>query len=98
MGYVALSRGRTANILYTVGSQGVDEDLTHAPQRDGAQPADLVRDAFSRRACKELAIEKATPERDWGIGATERRRLLAEVEARNRTDTPARDEDFGIGL
>src|SRR5690606_4498903 len=51
-GYVALSRGRTANVLYAVGDDGVDDDLTHAPQRDASDPVDLVRDAFGRQAGK----------------------------------------------
>jgi ATP-dependent exoDNAse (exonuclease V) alpha subunit len=97
-GYVALSRGRTANVLYAVGGHGVDEDFTHAPQRDASDPADLVRDAFGRQAGKQLAIEKAIPDHDWGIGATERRRLLAEIEALDGATPPVRDDDFGIGL
>ncbi len=97
-GYVALSRGRTANVLYAVGGRGVDDDLTHAPQRDASDPVDLLRDAFGRQAGKQLAIEKAVPNHDWGIGATERRRLLAEIEALDGTPPSARDDDFGIGL
>jgi len=97
-GYVALSRGRTANVLYAVGGRGVDEDLTHVPQRDASDPVDLVRDAFGRQAGKQLAIEKAVPDHDWGIGATERRLLLAEIEALDGALPPARDDDFGIGL
>ncbi len=97
-GYVALSRGRTANVLYAVGGHGVDEDLTHARQYDASVPVDLVRDAFGRQAGKQLAIEKAVPDHDWGIGATERRRLLAEIEALDAVPQPSRDDDFGIGL
>lgn len=97
-GYVALSRGRTANVLYAVGGHGVDEDLTHAPRQDASDPVDLVRDAFGRQAGKQLAIEKAVPDHDWGIGATERRHLLAEIEALDGAPQPSRDGDFGIGL
>jgi conjugative relaxase-like TrwC/TraI family protein len=95
-GYVALSRGRTANVLYAVGSHGVDEDLTHAPQRDATDPVDLVRDAFGRQAGKGLAIEKAGPEHDWSISATERRRGLVETEAVEGTTAPSRDADIGL--
>lgn len=56
-GYVALSRGRTANILYAVGNRGIDDDLTHVPQHDATDPVDLVRDALGRQAAKQLAIE-----------------------------------------
>jgi ATP-dependent exoDNAse (exonuclease V) alpha subunit len=97
-GYVALSRGRTANILYAVGGRGVDDDLTHARQRDASDPVDLVRDALGREAAKQLAIEKAVPDHDWGIGATERRRLLAEIEALDGAPQPSRDDDFGVGI
>ena len=94
----SLSRGRTTNVLYAVGGHGVDEDLTHATQRDASEPVDLVRDAFGRQAGKQLAIEKAVPDHDWGIGATERKRLLAEIEALDGGPPPSRDDDYGIGL
>lgn len=97
-GYVALSRGRSANVLYAVGGLGVDEDLTHAPQRDASDPVDLLRDAFGRQAGKQLAIEKDAPDHDWGIGASQRRRLLAEVEALDGAPPPSRDDELGIGL
>jgi len=97
-GYVALSRGRTANVLYAVGGHGVENDLTHARQHDASDPVDLVRDALGREAGKQLAIEKAVPDHDWGIGATERRRLLAEIEALDGAPAPSLDDDFGIGL
>jgi hypothetical protein len=97
-GYVALSRGRTTNVLYAVGGHGVDDDLTHAPQRDASDPVDLVRDAFGRQAGKQLAIEKAIPDHDRGIGATERRFLLAEIDALDRPPPLERQDDFGIGL
>src|SRR5690606_1187282 len=51
-GYVALSRGRTANILYAVGGPGIDDDLTHAPQHDATDAVVLVRDAFGRQAAR----------------------------------------------
>jgi ATP-dependent exoDNAse (exonuclease V) alpha subunit len=97
-GYVALSRGRRANVLYAVGGRGLDEDLTHAHQRDVTDPVDLVRGAFGREAGKQLAVDKAVPDHDWGIGATERRRLLSEVKALDGVPTPSRDEDVGLGI
>ncbi|MGZ4786005.1 MAG: hypothetical protein ACXV5S_10055, partial [Acidimicrobiales bacterium] len=97
-GYVALSRGRTTNTLYTVGAPEPDLDLTHAPQRDNRQPADLVRDALHRDASKELAVESADPLDDWGIGRTETRRLITAVERLRDAPPPAVDDDFGLGL
>lgn len=97
-GYVALSRGRTSNVLYAVGGQGVDEDLTHAPQRDATDPVHAVRDALGREAGKQLAIEKAAPLDDWGIGVPERTRLLVAIEALEGAPTPSWDDDLGIGL
>lgn len=97
-GYVALSRGRTANVLYAVGGHGVDDDLTHASQRDASDPVEAVRDALGREAGKQLAVEKAVPDHDWGIGATERHRLLAEIEALDGAPPASRDDDFGVGI
>lgn len=97
-GYVALSRGRHPNTLYAVGGHGIDDDLTHAPQRNADNPVDLVRDAFRRQAGKQLAIEKAEPDHDWGIGATERRRLIAEIEALDGAPPSSRGDDIGLGL
>ena len=97
-GYVALSRGRTTNTLYTVGAPEPDLDLTHAPQRDNRPSADLVRDALHRDASKDLAVESADPLDDWGIGRVERRRLVTELEALKDLPPPAVDDDFGLGL
>ncbi len=97
-GYVALSRGRTTNTLYTVGALEPDLDLTHAPQRDNRAPADLVRDALHRDATKELAVESADPLDDWGIGRTETRRLITAVERLRNAPPPTVDDDFGLGL
>ncbi|MGZ4757778.1 MAG: relaxase domain-containing protein [Acidimicrobiales bacterium] len=49
-------------------------DLTHAPQPDNRQPAELVRDALHRDASKELAVESADPLRRRGRVRCRRRR------------------------
>jgi len=98
-GYVALSRGRTANVLYAVGATEVEQDLTHTPQRgEQREPTDLVRVALSRDSHKQLAIETAAPLHDWGIGATERRRLIADIEALDSRPTPEPLDDLDLGL
>jgi len=98
-GYVALSRGRTANVLYAVGATEVEQDLTHAPQRgEQREPRDLVREALSRGSHKQLAIETVAPLHDWGIGASERRRLLADIEALDGRPSPAPSDDLDLGL
>ena len=97
-GYVALSRGRTTNTLYTVGAPEPDLDLTHALQRDSRPSADLVRGALHRDATKDLAVESADQRDDWGIGRVERRRLVTELETLKDLPPPAVDDDFGLGL
>jgi ATP-dependent exoDNAse (exonuclease V) alpha subunit len=81
-GYVALSRGRVANVLYAVGSRGIDRDLTHAPQRTAPEPVDAVRDAIRREASKQLAIE----------------RIELDREALQRVISPPSGRGLGLGL
>ncbi len=98
-GYVALSRGRVSNVLYAVGSRGIEGDLTHARQQhDASDPVNAIRDALGREGSKQLAVEKAARFDDWGIGSTERKRLLVEIEALDGVAHASRDDDFGIGL
>ena len=61
VGYVALSRGRTANTLYTVGAHEPETDLTHAPQRDHPQPADL-------EAIEGRPLPEPSDDLDLGLG------------------------------
>ncbi|MCC5951911.1 MAG: relaxase domain-containing protein [Acidimicrobiia bacterium] len=97
-GYVALSRGRTANVLYAVGGHGLDEEVTHAPQRDVTDPVEVVRSSFGREAGKQLAVEKATPNHDRGPGAIERRRLLAEIETLDGISSRSASDDGGLSV
>jgi len=97
-GCVALSRGRTANVLHAVGGRAIEDDLTHVPQRDEHDPVDVVRESLSREGAKQLATEKASPLDDSGIGAVERRQLLVEVEALEALPPPSWHDDLGIGL
>ncbi len=101
-GYVALSRGRTANHLYAVGAPMIEDDLTHAPQQDEREPVDLLRAAFGQARGKQLAIEAkddtAGPETPTQM--TTRERLTARLDALERRPS-GRDrglEGPGIGL
>jgi ATP-dependent exoDNAse (exonuclease V) alpha subunit len=93
-GYVALSRGREANTLYTVGGWGLDEDLTHAPSRERGEGADLVREGLSRENSKRLAVEEPDidrAEQDAGL-----RRIRARLDALEQRGQQVPDRNLGL--
>ncbi len=99
-GYVALSRGRTANHLYAVGVPMIDDDLTHAPQRDQSEPVDLVRAAFAQTRGKQLAIETTDiiADPDTPTQMTTRERFTARLDALERQPRQVDEPDLGLGL
>ena len=98
-GYVALSRGRATNTLYTVAAADIDPDLTHAPTARRQRPAaELVRDALHRPTDKHLAIETAHATTDPDPPAVKHTRPTAsphQTDGRPPTATTTSGSDSG---
>jgi hypothetical protein len=89
--YVALSRGRTTNHLYAVGTPHIDPELTHAPPAR-QRPHDLIRDALHRAHSKDLALKLsslgASEVGDDTSLADDKRPLLIDIDVDPRAPAP----------
>jgi len=76
-GYVALSRGRTSNHLYLVGTSRTDDATGHGPPLLTGDPAEIVQAALHRQGDKRLAIDTGEPIAMWSVEdlVTEHHRL-----------------------